>query len=371
MKSYRVNNPNSLMEDLLKNSPIQIKQFKPGDLVDGVLVSMTNSQILVDIGSKSEGVILKDEFAENQDTELTYKVGDIVTCVVLQSEDKQGYALLSLKRAEKEKTWRDLDSAFKNNSIVEATVLEYNKGGLLTEINGTRGFIPLSHLKRSHFTEEITDFNGGSENELKIALKVLSGKKLMVKVIELDKAKNRLVLSEKDATQEYSEEERSKKLQAVKAGDTLNGVVTGIMQFGIFVDLGGLEGLVHISEIAWEKVSNPGDYYSVGSPIKVLVLGIDETSKKLALSVKRLSNNPWEGVEGRYKAGQNVSGKVSKVVAFGAFISLESGLEGLIHVSEMKEKLNIGDLVEAVVTNVDGAGQKLALSTKQFTNEEK
>jgi small subunit ribosomal protein S1 len=371
MKSYRVNNPNSLMEDLLKNSPLQIKQFKPGDLVDGVVVNMSNDQILVDIGSKSEGVVLKDEFTENHELEKTLKVGDNVSCVVIQSEDKQGYALLSLKRAEKEKTWKDLDNAFKNNSVVEATVLEYNKGGLLTEINGTRGFIPLSHLKRSHFTEEISDFSGGSENELKSALKVLSGKKLMVKVIELDKAKNRLVLSEKDATQEYSEEERSKKLQSVKAGDVLNGIVTGIMQFGIFVDLDGLEGLVHISEIAWEKVSNPGDYYSVGSPIKVLVLGIDDTSKKLALSVKRLSNNPWEGVEERYKAGQKVNGKVSKVVPFGAFISLESGLEGLVHVSEMKDKLNIGDEVEAVVTNVDGAGQKLALSTKQLTNEEK
>ena len=153
MKSYRVNNPNSLMEDLLKNSPLQIKQFKPGDLVDGVVVNMSNDQILVDIGSKSEGVVLKDEFTENHELEKTLKVGDNVSCVVIQSEDKQGYALLSLKRAEKEKTWKDLDSAFKNNSVVEATVLEYNKGGLLTEINGTRGFIPLSHLKRSHFTE--------------------------------------------------------------------------------------------------------------------------------------------------------------------------------------------------------------------------
>jgi len=369
MKSYQVSNVNSQMDELLKSNPIAIKQLKIADLVIGIVVEVSKDQILVDIGSKSEGIVPKEEFTENHELEKTLKIGDSIVCLVVQPEDKQGYAILSLRKAEKEKTWRDLENAFRDNSIVESTVIEYNKGGLLVDINGSRGFIPLSHLNRAHFTEEIGDFHGGSENELKNALKVLSGKKLTVKVIEIDKVKNRLVLSEKDASSEYSEEEKVKKLQSVKAGDVLNGIVTGIMQFGIFVDLDGLEGLVHISEIAWEKVSNPGDYFSVGSPIKVLVLGIDENSKKLALSVKRLSNNPWEGVEERYKVGQEVKGKVSKVVPFGVFVTLEQGLEGLVHISELKEKLNVGDELEALITNIDGANQKLALSTKQFKRE--
>lgn len=369
MKSYQISNSNSLMDELLKNSPLTVSQLKAGDLVDGMVVEISKDQILVDIGSKSEGIVPKEEFSEDSSFEKALSVGDKITCLVLISEEKTGYATLSLKKAEKEKTWRDLENAFRDTSVIEATVLEYNKGGLLVDINGLRGFIPLSHLNRSHFTEEISDFNGGSETELKNALKVLSGKKLTVKVIELDKAKNRLVLSEKDASSEYSEEEKQKKLQSVKSGDILEGIVTGIMQFGIFVDLDGLEGLVHISEIAWEKVSNPGDYFTVGSPIKVLVLGIDENTKKLALSVKRLSSNPWEGVEERYKVGQTVNGKVSKVVPFGVFVTLEQGLEGLIHISELEEKLNVGDDVTAVVTNIDGANQKLALSTKQLKKE--
>ena len=369
MKSSKITNSNSIMDELLKNSPITVKKLVSGDLVSGIVVEVSKDQILVDIGSKSEGVILKDEFTEDGEFEKSLKIGDSITCLVLQSEDRQGYAVLSLKRAEKEKTWKDMENAHNANSVVEVEVLEYNKGGLLADINGLRGFIPLSHLNRTHFTEEITDFNGGSETELKNALKVLSGKKLTVKVIEIDKSKNRLVLSEKDASSEYSEEEKEKKLKSVKNGDILDGVVTGIMQFGIFVDLDGLEGLVHISEIAWEKVSNPGDYYTVGAPIKVVVLGIDENSKKLALSVKRLTSNPWEGVEERYKTGQVVKGKVSKVVPFGVFVTLEQGLEGLIHISELKDKLNIGDEVEAMVTNVEGVNQKLALSTKQLSKE--
>jgi small subunit ribosomal protein S1 len=371
MKSYQISNVNDLMEELIKGSPIQIKQYKVGELVEGLVADVSADQILVDIGAKSEGVVPKEEFTESLELENSLKIGDRVSCLVVQTDDKQGYSLLSLRKAEKEKTWKDLENAFNENSVVEATIIEYNKGGLLADVNGARGFIPLSHLNRTHFTDEMADFNGGDEEALKKALKVLSGKKLTVKVIELDKAKNRLVLSEKDASQTYTAEERQQKLEAVKIGDTMEGVVTGIMQFGIFVELDGLEGLVHISEIAWEKVSTPGDYFTVGSKIKVLVLGVDETTKKLALSVKRLIKNPWEGVEERYQVGQVIKGKVSKVVPFGAFVSLEQGLEGLIHVSEMNEKLSVGSEVEAVITNIEGANQKLALSIKQLNKEEK
>ncbi len=230
---------------------------------------------------------------------------------------------------------------------------------------GLRGFIPLSHLDRSHFANDIAKFAAGSENELKESLKSLAGKQIKVKVIEIDPVKNRFVLSEKDALSTYSEENREKRLQEIKSGTTLEGIVTGIMPFGVFVDLDGVEGLVHISEIAWEKVNNPSTYFTVGQTIKVMVLGVDDQSKKLALSVKRLMQNPWETVEEKYPIGTKVSGVVSKVVPFGAFVTIEKGLDGLVHVSEATEPLKEGDKVDAVVIQVDGTNQKLALSTKQ------
>ncbi|KKS75138.1 MAG: 30S ribosomal protein S1 [candidate division WWE3 bacterium GW2011_GWA2_42_9] len=192
----------------------------------------------------------------------------------------------------------------------------------------------------------------------------LAGKVIKVKVIELDPLKNRFVLSEKDAMSTYSDESREKRLQEIAAGTTLEGIVTGIMPFGVFIDLDGVEGLVHISEIAWEKVNNPSSYFSVGQTVKVMVLGIDEQSKKLALSVKRLTPNPWETVEKSYPVGTKVKGIVSKVVPFGAFVTIEKGLDGLIHISEAAGPLKEGEEVEAIVIQVDGTNQKLALSTR-------
>ena len=255
--------------------------------------------------------------------------------------------------------------AFKGGSVLEATVVEYNKGGLLADCLGLRGFIPLSHLDRVHFANDIAKFAAGSESELKASLKVLSGKVLKVKIIEMDKSKNRLVLSEKDALGAYSEEARHEKLAKIKAGDVLEGIVTGIMPFGVFVDLDGVEGLVHISEIAWEKVNHPSNYFAVGSTVQVKVLGIDGESGKLALSVKRLTENPWEKAEEKYKVGTKVQGVVSKVVPFGAFVNLEKGLDGLVHVSETSGPLKEGEEVTAVVTQVDAENQKLALSIRQ------
>ncbi len=190
--------------------------------------------------------------------------------------------------------------------------------------------------------------------------------KLKVKVIELDQLKNRMVMSEKDALADYSPEVKQERLARIKVDDVLEGIVTGIMPFGIFVDLDGVEGLVHISEIAWEKVSHPANYYKVGSAVTVKVLGVDDNSGKLALTIKRLTSNPWEKVDQTYPVGTVVTGKVSKIVPFGAFVNLEKGLDGLIHVSETTGPLQEGQEVQAIVTQVDVANQKLALSVKQL-----
>jgi small subunit ribosomal protein S1 len=365
-KAKQIHKDDSQMSKYLKDEDMEMKQLQAGDLVEGVVVSITHSEILLDVGAKSEGIISGQELIDDDSTHKNLKVGDTILVKVLQAENDQGYIVLSLRRSHKERKWIEAHKAYENGSVLEATIIEYNKGGLLCDCLGLRGFIPLSHLDRVHFSSDVAKFAAGSEKELRESLKVLSGKVLKVKVIELDEEKNRFVLSEKDALGSYSDEARQKRLENIEVNSVQNGIVTGIMPFGVFVDLEGVEGLVHISEIAWEKVSHPSKYFSVGQNIKVLVLGIDEKSKKLALSVKRLMDNPWETVEEKYPIGTTVKGVVSKVVPFGAFVTLEKGLDGLIHASEAENPLEEGDKVSAVVIQVDGANQKLALSTRQL-----
>ena len=363
-KARKIFKQDSVMVKLLGDKAVELKQFEPGDVVEGIVVNVTPKEMLLDVGAKSEGVVMSDELGDSE-VAKNLKPGDWALAYVMQAENDQGHIVLSFKRAQRDRGWRDVEMAFKDGSVLEVTVLEYNKGGLLVDCMGLRGFVPLSHLDRVHFTEDMAKFAAGSEAELKESLKILAGKKLTVKVIELDKEKNRLVLSEKDATSTYSTEVREEKLSQVKIGDELEGVVTGVMPFGLFVDMEGIEGLVHISEIAWEKVSHPGNYYTVGAPIKVKVIGVDDASKKLALSVKQLMKNPWETAEEKYPVGTKIKGKVSKIVPFGAFVTLEKGLDGLIHVSEATRPLEEGEEVEVIVTNVEAANQKLALSMRE------
>jgi len=368
-KAKKILKKESAMSKYLTDKDLQIKQLRVGDMVEGTVVSASHREILVDVGAKSEGIISGLELSEADKSYKTLQPGEKITAKVAQIENAQGYIVLSLKKAEKDKKWQDAEEAFEGALVIDATVIEYNKGGLLCDSLGLRGFIPLSHLDRVHFANDVAKFAAGSEAELKESLKILSGKTLRVKVIELDKEKNRFVLSEKDALTTYSEESRKKRLSEIDMGSTVEGIVTGIMPFGIFVDLDGVEGLVHISEIAWEKVSHPSNYFKVGQKIKVMVLGVDEGSNKLALSVKKLTPNPWETVEDKYPVGTRVKGVVSKIVPFGAFVTLEKGLDGLIHVSEAEAPLEEGDKVSAIVIQVDGSNQKLALSTRDHSDD--
>jgi len=342
-----------------------VRKFVVGDVVEGFVVAVRADEILLDVGAKSEGIITREEFGEFRANLGDLKPGDTLMAQVIQSESAQGYTVLSLKRAERERKWRDIEKMYTDAIDGEAKVLEYNKGGLLVDFMGMRGFVPLSHLDRVHFTDDVAKFAHGSELEIRESLKVLSGKVLKIRVIEFDKEKNRLILSEKKALEHYSEEARTKRLSQVKAGDVAEGVVTGVMPFGVFVDLDGIEGLVHISEIAWEKVANPSVYYSVGAKVTVKVLGVDEASKRLALSIKRLTDNPWEGIQERFKVGQKVKGAVSKIVPFGAFINVEKGLDGLLHISQATGPLQVGDVVEARIISVEPENQKLSLSLRE------
>lgn len=370
-KAKKIQKKESAMSKYLTDKDLQVKQLRVGDMIEGVVVSASHKEILVDVGAKSEGIITGLELSEADKSYKSVQPGDKISAKISQIENAQGYIVLSLKKAEKDKKWQDAEEAFEGGFVIDAVVLEYNKGGLLCDSLGLRGFIPLSHLDRVHFANDVAKFAAGSEAELKESLKILSGKTLRVKVIELDKEKNRFVLSEKDALTTYSEESRKKRLSEIEIGSSVEGIVTGIMPFGVFVDLDGVEGLVHISEIAWEKVNHPSNYFKVGQKIKVMVLGIDEASNKLALSVKKLIPNPWETVEEKYPVGARVKGIVSKIVPFGAFVTLEKGLDGLIHISEAESPLEEGDKVSATVIQVDGANQKLALSTRDQSDDAK
>jgi small subunit ribosomal protein S1 len=364
MKARKVLKKESSMAQLVSSSPM-VRKFVVGDVVEGFVVAVRADEILLDVGAKSEGIITREEFGEFRANLGDLKPGDTLMAQVIQSESAQGYTVLSLKRAERERKWRDIEKMYTDAIDGEAKVLEYNKGGLLVDFMGMRGFVPLSHLDRVHFTDDVAKFAHGSELEIRESLKVLSGKVLKIRVIEFDKEKNRLILSEKKALEHYSEEARTKRLSQVKAGDVAEGVVTGVMPFGVFVDLDGIEGLVHISEIAWEKVANPSVYYSVGAKVTVKVLGVDEASKRLALSIKRLTDNPWEGIQERFKVGQKVKGAVSKIVPFGAFINVEKGLDGLLHISQATGPLQVGDVVEARIISVEPENQKLSLSLRE------
>ncbi|MEZ6255405.1 MAG: S1 RNA-binding domain-containing protein, partial [Patescibacteria group bacterium] len=231
-KAKNVYKEDSIMIALLEKKGVDIKEFTQGELVEGTVVSVSSKQILVDVGAKSEGIITSDEFPQYDETYKNLKPGDTLLSSVVQPENEHGYLVLSLRRAEKDSKWRDMEDTLTSGAVLEVTVIEYNKGGLLVECFGLRGFVPLSHLDRVHFQNDIAKFSAGSEAELKSSLKVLSGKKLKVKIIELDKEKNRLVMSEKDALPTYSDTARQERLENVTEGDVLDGIVTGLMPFG-------------------------------------------------------------------------------------------------------------------------------------------
>ena len=346
------------LNSLIKKSTRTVKRFKSQDIVEGKVVSIDKKYILLDVGAKSEGLLLVDEF-KGQDT---IKIGDKVTATVIYPENHQGNLILSTRKPRTSHGWGQLEDFYKQGEIIDVKVIDYLKGGLVVDVHGQRGFVPISHLNREHFelfNESMAKARGENND-----LGGLKGSLIKVKVIEVNPEKNRLVMSEKEAMSTEEVEAKASRLAGINAGEVLEGKVSTILPYGILVDLGGVDGLVHISEIAWERVENPADYYKAGDNIKVKVIGKDED--RIALSVKELKDNPWDKVEERYPLGKTIKAKVTKVVPFGVFVELEPGLDGLIHISETVKPLETGDKVEAVVINVDSTSRKLALSVRQI-----
>jgi len=356
------------MEALLAASttPINIKR---GDVVDGVIVRIDQDEILVDIGLKSEGVLSTRELPASGDWSFeNLHLNDKVLVYVIQPETPDGHALLSLKRANAERQWRVAEEQYKNNELLRARVIDYNKGGLIVDVAGIRGFVPISqilNLKR----EEVAQ--GGDNQETAAKLQSMKDKELQLKIIEINRARNRLILSERLAVQEWRQRRREELLDELKPGEVRRGIVSNLANFGAFVDLGGADGLVHISQLAWSRVNHPSEVLKVGQEVEVQVLSVDKDKKKIALSIKRAEVDPWTTVEQRYTPGQVVTGTITKIAPFGAFARIEDGIEGLIHLSELtpgmdpKANLHENQQLQLRILRIDADRRRLGLSLRQ------
>jgi small subunit ribosomal protein S1 len=340
------------MEELLSKKNRGLKTFRRGEVVEGTVISKNRREVFVDLGAKSEGIISSREIEDDSDSISDLQIGDRVIAFVAQAENDQGYTILSLKRAESERSWRRLEEAFANKEVLTVKVVDSNKGGLVVEVlGGTRGFVPFSHLMKSPSDEPPSS---------------VIGQEMKVVVIEIDRANNRLVFSEKTAAF-LSNPQIKNFYKNLKPGKKMKGAVSSISSFGVFVELApGIEGLVHISEVSWERIGHPNEVVKEGDRVEVELLSVDEENGQLALSMKTLQKNPWEEIAKKYRIGQTVNGVVTKTAPFGAFVRLPEGVEGLIHVSETTGPLYENDEVKAVVINLEPKKQKLGLSVKRL-----
>ena len=340
------------------------RRHRRGDVVDGIVVRRDRDELLVDIGAKSEAVVPMHEVPQGPGAEQP-KVGESVLAYVMSGEDQEGRVVLSLTRAQAERGWRRLQTLFEEGQSVEGEIVEHNKGGLVVNVEGVRGFVPLS---------QIADLRrAGPDEPVEARLEGMLGRALLLKVIEMNRRRNRLILSERAALQERRAREKDRLLAELQPGETRSGVVSSICDFGAFVDLGGADGLIHLSELSWGQVSHPSQVVKVGDRVEVYVVGVDRETKKIALSLKRLQGEPWARISEKYHQGQIVTGRITKLAAFGAFAEIEPGIEGLVHISELsedrithpKQVVREGDVLQLKVIRIEPARHRLGLSLRQ------
>lgn len=362
------------IDQFLADQSHKIKKLSKGDIIEGDVVDVRDSYLVVDIGHKSEGIVAGRELKSDSFNWKDLKVGDKALVYVVKPEDEEGQLVLSIRRTQQASAWITLEKAKKDNDVVEAVVVESNNGGLIVEIGkDIRGFIPTSQLDASRvYLDGVRQVGKDISSRVQKRLNSLVGEKIQTRIIELDREKNRIILSEKMVTQSRDLEQREKTLNKVKESDVLEGIVSGITPFGIFVNAEGLEGLVHLSELSWDKVEDIGTIYAVGSKVKVMVIGISDGGKRVAYSVKRLLQDPWSAAISQFKVGDVVKGTVQKVVPYGAFVRIGEGLNGLIHISELSSQLvknpedivKIGDDVDVKILSISSTERHLGLSLK-------
>jgi len=352
---------NKVMEDLLKSSP-PIILVRPGELVEGAVVFRGKNKLLLDLEGGTTGIVTGRELRDSFNTFRNLQLGSMVSAMVIEEENSEGMVVLSLRMASQQKAWDRFHSLIDSGATMEFTPQEANKGGLLANIDGIRTFLPVSQLAPVHYPR----VNNADAAEIINRLLKYIGHTFHVKIITMDEEAGKIVVSEREAMSE----ERAKSLENLKSEDIKEGIVTGIVKFGLFVAFDGLEGLVHISEIAWGHVKNPAEFAEVGDKMQVKVIGID--GDKLSLSIKQLTKDPWEEIAERYPVSKKVAGTVVRFADYGAFIKLESDINGLVHLTELahhkvtdpSEVLTIGQKVDAQVINIDVDERRIGLSIK-------
>ena len=364
----------SELDTFLSDDSHKIKQLSKGEIVEGEIVNINNGVIVVDVGFKSEGIIAGKELKSDILDWTKLSVGDKILVYVVKPEDEKGQLVLSIRRTQQASAWLALENAKKSNEVVEATVVESNNGGLIVEIGkGIRGFIPTSQLDATRvYASGVRQVGKDISSKVQKRLNSLIGESIKTRIIELDREKNRIILSEKMVTQARDLEKRAQTLKKVKESDVLKGTVSGITPFGIFVNAQGLEGLVHLSELSWDKVEDIGAIYSVGDTVDVMVIGLSDGGKRVAYSVKRLQQDPWSQAISQFKVGDVVEGEIQKVVPYGAFVRIGEGLNGLIHISELSDKLvknpedivKVGQHVKVKILSISSTERHLGLSLK-------
>jgi small subunit ribosomal protein S1 len=339
-----------------------ITDFDDGDLVSGEVVKVERDEVLLDIGYKSEGVIPARELSIRKDADPSeiVKVGDHIEALVLQKEDKDGRLILSKKRAEYERAWVKVEEKFTSGENVEGEVIEVVKGGLILDI-GLRGFLPASLVDLRRVKD----------------LSTYMGNRLEARVIEMDRNRNNVVLSRRVVLEEGRKHERQDILVKLAKGQILKGNVSSIVDFGAFVDLGGIDGLVHISELSWSHVNHPSEVVAVGDPVEVMVLDVDMSRERISLGLKQTQDDPWKQLVKNFPIGTIVEGKVTKLVPFGSFVEIGDGVEGLVHISEMakghvekpEDVVTVGDSVHVRVMDVDTERRRISLSIRAANAE--
>ncbi len=360
------------MEELLNEQEGEIRSLKHGDVVEGTVVRIDKDEMLVDIGAKSEGVVSNRElYGRNTETQPQLAIGDVVLVYVLQPESNEGHAVLSLRRAGLERKWRSMQEQLDAGVIIEAPVIDHNKGGLIVDC-GIRGFVPISQIvdfPRRPQNEQPRD----AAQEIAEKLQPYVGRKLRLKILEVNRKANRLILSEKVALYEERREKRDELFSSLQVGQQVKGNVRSIAPFGVFVDLGGIDGLVHKSELSWNKVNNPESGYHVGEEVEAEVIDINHERGRISLSIRRLQPDPWNSTVADLKVGDIIDGTVTKIVNFGAFVRVREGLEGLIHISELSHQrvahpgdvVHEGQTIKLKVISLDSERHRLGLSLKQ------
>ncbi len=366
------------MAELLEHPENEVKNLRHGDVVEGTVVRVDPDELLVDFGGKSEGVVSNRELLgrrggprEGDEPRQDLKVGDPVLVYVLQPESPEGHAVLSVRRAGLERKWRAMQERFEAGEIVEARVIDHNKGGLIVDL-GVRGFVPISQIvdfPRRPRDEQPRD----AAQEIAEKLQPFVGRTLRLKILEVNRKANRLILSEKVAVYEERREKRDELFSSLNVGQRVTGQVRSIAPFGVFVDLGGIDGLVHKSELSWNKVNNPETAYAIGEEVEAEVIDINHERGRISLSIRRLQPDPWQESVAKYAIGDVITGTVTKLVNFGAFVRIEEGLEGLIHISELSNSrvAHPGDVVsegqelQLKIISLDSERHRLGLSLKQ------